>query len=99
MADAPCLSAITGEVTVVVARIKIPVGTLAGFCPGDRMEIESRSGLSPVVTFEVNGKQIASAALAKNGELLIARLTAIGSEPRRVAYDRWLIRKKSKDEA
>jgi hypothetical protein len=90
---------ITAEVTAVVARIKIPSGVLAGFQPGDRMEIEALSGLAPAITFKVNGKQIATAALARNGDLLCATVKALGPEPDRQVYDRWLIRKQKKEEA
>lgn len=98
MADLRSRAKIATEVTAVVARIKIPAGSLAAFRPGDRMEIEARNSLAPAVAFKLNGKQIASAALAKSGDLLVARVTAIEPEPHRVVYDRWLIRKQKTDE-
>jgi|GEM_PF-6798435 flagellar motor switch/type III secretory pathway protein FliN len=98
MADLRSRAEIAVELTAIVARIKIPAACLAAFRPGDRMEIEARNGLAPAVTLKLNGKQIASAALARSGDLLVARLTAMEPETHRVVFDRWLIRKQKTDE-
>jgi flagellar motor switch/type III secretory pathway protein FliN len=80
-----CLSA-------MVARIRMPVDTLASLKNGDIIEIDTDLGAEPLVRLTVQGRTVAIATVTERDEVLRATISQCGPELDREP-EKWDFRK------